>query len=157
MVELTDAFVSTLTAAQIRAVAAKPAALSPRLKQCAAAVGVAELESAPGGFSAYLGIRDGQELYGTRIRASVRVDVLSPTSMGAQACRGELDRVRAVLEQGVEGVSILALTARAPEYDPTEDCFRAYVEADCRCWLCAEADPDDPAVLTHFILKGALT
>ena len=157
MVELTEAFVSALTAADIHAAAAKPAALSPRLKQSAVAVGVTALESTPGGFSAYLGIRDGQELYGMRIRATVRVDVLSPTSMGAQECRRALDLVRAALEQGVEGVSILALNAHAPEYDPTEDCFRAYVEADCRCWLCAQADQDDPAVLTHFILKGALT
>ena len=157
MVELTEAFVSALTSAQIRALAARPAALSPRLKQSAVAVGVEALESAPGGFSAYLGIREGRELYGMRLHATIRMDVLSPTAQGAQACRSELDRVRAALEQGVEGVSLLSLTAHEPEYDPTEDCFRAYVVADCRCWLCAEADPDDPAVLTHFILKGALT
>ncbi len=157
MVELTEAFVLALTAADIRAVAARPASLSPRLKQSAVAVGVQDLESAPGGFSAYLGVQGGSELYGMRLHATVRLDALSPTAMGAQACRSELDRVRAALEQGVEGVSILALTAHEPEYDPVEDCFCARLEAECRCWLCAQADGDDPAELTHFILKGALT
>ena len=59
--------------------------------------------------------------------------------------------------QGVEGVGILSITAREPEYDPVGDCFAARLEAECRCWLCAEAAPDETPTLTHFILKGALT
>ena len=55
MVELTQAFVTALTAAGIHAVAARPAAVSPRLKRCAVAVGVDKLERTPGGLGAYLG------------------------------------------------------------------------------------------------------
>ena len=156
MVELIDAFVGALTAAEVRAVAAKPATLSPRLKQFAVAVTVENAESAPGGFGAYLGIHEGQELYGARLCATVRLDVLGPTASGAGACRAELDRVRTVLEQGVPGISILSMSVHAPEYDPVGDCFTGRLEAECRCWLCAQASQDDPATLTHFILKGAL-
>ena len=157
MVELTQAFVGALAAADIPVIAARPAAMSPRLKNPAVAVGVAQLERAPGGFSAYLGRTGDGELYGMRLRATVRLDVLSPTSAGASACRAALDGVCAVLEQGVAEVSILSLNVREPEYDPVGDCFAGRVEADCRCWLCAAAAQDDPAELTHFILKGALT
>ena len=157
MVELTQAFVTALSAAGIHAVAARPAAVSPRLKRCAVAVGVDKLERTPGGLGAYLGIQDGRELYGMRQRATVQLDVLGPASAGAAGCRAELDRVGQALEQGVEGVGILSITAREPEYDPVGDCFAARLEAECRCWLCAEAAPDETPTLTHFILKGALT
>lgn len=157
MVELTDAFVRALTAAQIHARSARPALPNPRLKQSAVAVDVEKLESAPGGFSAYLGVHDGHELFGARLCATVRLDVLSPVQLGAGECRLAQDRAREVLAQGVEGVSILAVTARAPEYDPVGDCFTARLEVQCRCWLCAGADQDGLPELTHFILKGALT
>ena len=157
MVELTQAFVTALTAEGIHAAAARPAALSPRLKHSAVAVGVEKLESAPGGMGAYLGVHEGRELYGMSRRATVRMDVLGPAGAGAAGCRAALDRVCQVLEQGVGGVGILGLTAHAPEYDPVGDCFTARLEAECRCWLCAEAAPDETPALTHFILKGALT
>ena len=157
MVELTEAFVAALTAAQIHARSARPAELAPRLKHSAVAVGVKTLESTPGGFSAYLGIQDGREVYGMRLKATVSLDVMSPTATGAEACRREADRVSDVLLRGVVGVSIRSLIAHDPAYDPTEDCFAACVEAECRCWLCVGASQDDPETLTHFILKGALT
>ncbi len=157
MVELTEAFVGALQAAGVHARAAMPPETAPRLKAPAVGVGVAELEASPGGFSAYLGVQDGRELYGLRLRARMQLDVLSPAALGASACRAALDGARAVLTGGVEGVSILNVTAHAPAYDPVGDCFRARLEADCRCWLCTGQDPDDPAELTHFILKGALT
>ena len=157
MVELTEAFVSALTQAGVHAAAAMPPELAPRLKSAAVGVGTAELEAAPGGFSAYLGVQDGRELYGLRVKARMQLDVLSPAALGAAACRTALDAVRAVLAGGVEGVTILNIAAHAPAYDPVGDCFRARLEADCRCWLCAGEEQDDPAGLTHFILKGALT
>ena len=157
MVELTEAFVGALTRAGVHAAAAMPPEIAPRLKAPAVGVSAAELETSPGGFSAYLGVQDGQELYGLRLRARMQLDVLSPTALGAAACRAALDSARAVLAEGVEGVSILSVAAHAPAYDPVGDCFRAKLEADCRCWLCAGPDPSDPAELTHFILKGALT
>ena len=157
MVELTEAFVNALCAAGVHAAAAMPPETAPRLKAPAVGVSAAELETSPGGFSAYLGVQDGQELYGLRLRARMQLDVLSPTALGAAACRAALDSARAVLAEGVEGVSILSVAAHAPAYDPVGDCFRAKLEADCRCWLCAGPDPCDPAELTHFILKGALT
>ena len=157
MVELTEAFVAALEAAGVHALAAMPPETAPRLKAAAVGVGVAELEASPGGFSAYLGVQEGRELYGLRLKAKMRLEVLSPASLGAAACRAALDSAREVLSGGVEGVSILAVSAQAPAYDPVGDCFRARLEADCRCWLCAGADADDPAALTHFILKGALT
>ena len=157
MVELTEAFVSALQAAGVHVRAAMPPEPAPRLKAAAVGVGVAELEASPGGFSAYLGMQEGRELYGLRLRARMQMDVLSPAARGAEACRQALDRIREVLAGGVEGVSIQEITAHAPAYDPVGDCFRARVEADCRCWLCAGQAQDDPEELTHFILKGALT
>ncbi len=157
MVELTEAFVNALHAGGVHAAAARPASVSPRLKQAAVAVGVEKLDSAPGGLGAYLGVHAGRELYGMRLRATVRMDVLSPAAQGAGACRAALDRVCAVLEAGVAGVSILSLVGHGPEYDPTGDCFAARLEAECRCWLCAEAAQGEEPTLTHFILKGALT
>lgn len=157
MVELTEVFVSALTRAGLHAGAAMPPETAPRLKAAAVGVGVAELEASPGGFSAYLGMQEGRELYGLRLKARMRLDVLSPAALGAAACRAALDSARAVLARGVEGVSILDITTHAPVYDPVGDCFRATLEADCRCWLCAGQDQEDPESLTHFILKGVLT
>ena len=132
MVELTEAFVNALCAAGVHAAAAMPPETAPRLKAPAVGVSAAELETSPGGFSAYLGVQDGQELYGLRLRARMQLDVLS------------LQELRAM------GIN-------PSPYRRARICFRAKLEADCRCWLCAGPDPCDPAELTHFILKGALT
>ncbi len=157
MVELTEAFCSALTQAGIPACSAKGPDLSPRLKESAVAVSVKELAHSPGGFSAYLGIHEGQELYGMRLNARMLLEILSPVHMGAAECRACLDRVSVALAQGVEGVSILEIVTHAPEYDPVGDYFLARLEADCRCWLCAGSAREEPEELTHFILKGALT
>ena len=121
MVELTEAFVNALCAAGVHAAAAMPPETAPRLKAPAVGVSAAELETSPGGFSAYLGVQDGQELYGLRLRARMQLDVLSPTALGAGGCRAALDSARAVLAAGVEGVSILSVTAHAPAYDSAPD------------------------------------
>ena len=157
MVELTTAFLTALQAAGIHARAAKSAELSPRLEGSAVAVSVAELTLDPGGFCDYLGIHEGQELYGRRLRAKMRLDVLSPTAQGAGACRTAVDAACAVLAGGIEGVSITAITSRAPAYDKVGDCFCAAIEADCHGWLCAAPMDTDDGLLEHFILKGALT
>ena len=157
MVELTEAFLAALTNGGIHAMAARGSNLSPRLKQSAVAVSVETLDSVPGGFSAYLGIQDGQELYGMRLNARMRLDVLSPTKLGAEECRRALDSAAAVLSRGVEGVSICQILTHAPEYDPVGDCFAGKLEAQCHSWLCAVPSQEDPGTLEHFILKGALT
>lgn len=157
MVELTQAFLSALTGAGIHAMAAREPNLSPRLKQSAVAVSVEQLDAVPGGFCAYLGIHEGQELYGMRLNARMRLDVLSPTKMGAGECRRALDQASGVLSQGVEGVSISQIVTHAPAYDPVGDCFCAKLEAQCHSWLCAVPSQEDPGTLEHFILKGALT
>ena len=157
MVELTEAFLDALTAADLHAMAAKGAGLHPRLAQSAVAVSVAELKSTPGGFSAYLGIHNGQELYGMRLLAKMQLDVLSPVGLGADECRTALDAVSEVLAQGVEGVSISQITAYAPEYDRAGDYFCAKLEVDCHSWLCAVPAQDESGTLEHFILKGALS
>lgn len=157
MVELTQAFLDALTGAGIHARAAKGTERSPRLEASAVAVSVAELTQSPGGFSAYLGVQDGQELYGMRVQAKMRLDVLSPVQMGAGECRRALDEACAVLAQGVPGVSITGIVSHAPDYDRVGDCFCAQVEVSCRCWLCAASSGSEPGLLEHFILKGALT
>lgn len=156
MVELIEAVVSALTAAGLHAAAAMPAALSPRLKTPAIAVGVEEMETAPGGFSSYLGIQDGQAVYGLRVSGKLRLEVLSPTADGAGKCREAMDAAAAVLAQGVEGVGIYNLTAFAPEYSRADDCFRGRLSAQCRLWLCAAAPEAEVGEVEHFILKGAL-
>lgn len=157
MVELTQAFVDALTGAGIHTRAAKGTEHNPRLKASAVAVSVEELAENPGGFSAYLGVQDGQELYGMRVQAKMRLDVLSPVQMGAAECRRALDEVCAVLAQGVPGVSITGIVSHAPDYDRVGDCFCALIEVNCRCWLCASSSGSEPGLLEHFILKGALT
>lgn len=157
MVDLTQAFVTALQSAQIHAAPAKRAVKSPRLGQCAVAVSVPELNAAPGGFSSYLGMQDGQELYGMHLKAVVHLDVLSPVGLGAGECRSAVDAACTALSAGVDGVSITSVVSHEPDYDKTGDCFTAGIDVDCHCWLCAAASEDDPGTLEHFILKGALT
>ncbi len=157
MAELTQAFLEVLQAQGLRAMAARPATLSPRLREGAIAVSVAELETSPGGFSSYLGIYEGKELYGLRLKARVLLEILSPTAMGAGEGRRLLDLALSALSQGVPGVCLGQILTQAPAYDPVEDCFIGKVEASCRGWLCAVPDPSQPGELEHFILKGALT
>ncbi len=156
MVELIQAVVSALTAAQLHAAAAMPAAPSPRLQSPAIAVGVEEVEVAPGGFSAYLGMQDGQAIYGLRLTGKLRLDVLSPAGEGAARCRQAMDAAAAVLAEGVEGVGISNLMAFEPEYDRADDCFRGKLLAQCRLWLCAGEPEQEVGTVEHFILKGAL-
>lgn len=157
MVELTDAFVAALTKGGLHAKCAREAGLSPRLKGSAVAVEAAEVDAAPGGFSSYLGLHDGQELYGMRLTAKMRLDVRSPTKQGAGECRKAMDLAAGVLAQGVEGVSIGRILCRAPEYDPVEDCFGGTLEVCCHSWLCAAPSQLESGEFEHFILKGALT
>ena len=157
MVELTEAFLAALKRGGLHARPAREAGLSPRLKASAVAVETQELDSSPGGFSSYLGLQDGKELYGMRLQAKMRLDVRSPTKLGAGECRRAMDLAAGVLAQGVDGVSIDRLLSHAPEYDPVEDCFAGVLEVCCHGWLCAEASQEAPGEFEHFILKGALT
>ena len=157
MVELTQAFLAALTEGGLHAAAARGAELSPRLKHSAVAVETEQRDAAPGGFSSYLGISDGQELYGMRLNAKMRLDVLSPTKLGAAECRKAMDLAAGVLAQGVEGVSICQIVSHAPEYDPVGDCFAGKLEVWCHSWLCSVPSQEEPGSLEHFILKGALT
>ena len=156
MVELIETVVSALTAAGLHAAAAMPAAISPRLQMPAIAVGMEEMETAPGGFSSYLGMQDGQPVYGLRLTGKLRLEVLSPTADGAGKCREAMDAAAAVLAEGVEGVGIYNLTAFEPEYERAADCFRGKLTAQCRLWLCADEPEPEVGEVEHFILKGAL-
>ena len=157
MVELTNAFLAALTKGGIHAALAREAKPAPRLKHSAVAVETQELDTSPGGFSSYLGMQDGKELYGMRLQAKLRLNVQSPTKLGAGECRRAMDLAAGVLAQGVEGVSIGRILSHAPEYDPVEDCFSGIIEVCCHGWLCAEASQETPGEFEHFILKGALT
>ncbi|MBE6932483.1 MAG: hypothetical protein E7464_03755 [Ruminococcaceae bacterium] len=157
MVELTDAFLAALTRGGLHARSAREAGISPRLKGSAVAVETQELDTSPGGFSSYLGLQDGKELYGMRLQAKMRLDVRSPVKLGAGECRNTMDLAAGVLAQGVEGVSIGRILAHAPEYDPVEDCFAGVIEVCCHGWMCAEASQEAPGEFEHFILKGVLT
>lgn len=121
------------------------------------AVETQELDTSPGGFSSYLGMQDGKELYGMRLQAKMRLNVQSPTKAGAGECRSAMDLAAGVLAQGVEGVSIGRILSHAPEYDPVEDCFTGVIEVCCHGWLCVEAPEEAPGEFEHFILKGAIT
>ncbi len=154
MVELIETVVSALTAAGLHAAAAKPATFSPRLQSPAIAVSVEEMETAPGGFSAYLGMQDGRPIYGLRLHGTLRLDVLSPTGEGAEMCREAMDAAAAVL--AASGIGIYNLSAFAPEYDRTDDCFQGKLLAQCRLWLCESEPEAEVGTVEHFILKGAL-
>lgn len=157
MVELTQAFVTALTQGGLHADCAREAELAPRLKHSAVAVEAAEVNVAPGGLSSYLGMQDGQELYGMRITAKMRLTVQSPTKTGAGECRKAMDLATGVLTRGVEGVSIGKILCHAPEYDPVEDCFAGMLEVCCHSWLCAVPSQIVSGEFEHFILKGVLT
>ena len=157
MVELTDAFLAALSKGGMHACSAREAGLSPQLKHSAVAVEAAEVDAAPGGFSAYLGMQDGQELYGMRLQAKMQLVARSPTKLGAAECRKTMELAAGVLAQGVAGVSICRILSHAPEYDPVDDCFSGTLEVFCHSWLCAQPSQIEPGVFEHFILKGALT
>ena len=152
MDELIDAFIGLLTAGGIHAVGAMPGELAPHLTGSAVAVEVRRMDASP---KTYLGLRQGQELYGRHIQGEVNLCVLSPASSGAGACRSAMDQVLALLADGIPGLSLLSLTAEAPVY--RENNMEGNITLSFRCWLCETPAQGTDVPISQFILEGAFS
>ena len=109
------------------------------------------METAP---KTYLGLYQGQEIYGSRTAAEVGLCVLSPAELGAGACRSAMDSVLEALAEGIPGISLLSLTTEAPVYQ--NGCMEGLITLSCRCWLCEAPSQETDVNISQFLLKGAI-
>lgn len=124
-----------------------------------AAVSLAKVVCAPGGFQDYLGLRhnektgEDEELYGRAVELTLSLDIYGPRDSGEGQCRRTLDRMAEVLtSEGVAGLTVLELESGATEFLDSCGLYRLPVRCRCKAWLTAAASADGTFV--DFTVKG---
>lgn len=153
MERLIRAMTTELQRSGIRAQAALPKQNMPLLRSPMTAVGLQTVQC--DGAKQYLGIRNGQELYGKRIEATLQIDVYSPEAAGGSAAREAVSQVLDVLIGGLEDVEITQLSVQKCEYEPKSECFMGTILAQCRAFGYF-VPSEDGSLLTDILLRGDL-
>lgn len=151
--------VELLNAQGVRAVAAFEPDSRKVWSGPVAAVSLAKLSCAPGGFQDYLGAQyDGEtgeemEVYGRALEATLAMDIYSPRDGGESACREALDSMAEILlTQGVAGLTVVELESGQTEFLSGSGMYRLPVACRCRGWLTAAVRQDGEFV--DFRVKG---
>lgn len=156
MDELTGRLAEAIAQAGIPVQPALPPEVFPRTDAPFATVRLAEAEAADAGLYRYLGVQDGQEQYGCRMRLSLHCDIYSPPELGGAACTQTAARIAALLLRGIKGLSITGFTVGPCGYSAEADCFTCRVGVTVSAYACASADADGTE-FEDFILKGEIT
>lgn len=124
-----------------------------------AAVALAKVVCAPGGFKDYLGTRydeetgDEEEWYGRAADLTLSLDIYGPRDGGESACRDVLDEMAELLTgQGLNGLTVLELESGQMEFLDSCGMYRLPVQCRCQAWLAAAVRPDGE--FTDFRVKG---
>lgn len=148
-----------LSARGVPAVTAFEPAARKRLTEPTAAVSLAKVVCAAGGFRDYLGLRtdpetgETEELYGRAVELTLSLDIYGPRDSGETACRETLDRMTEVLAaEGAAGLSVLSLESGNVEFLDSCGMYRLPVRCECRAWLTAVVREDGEFV--DFRVKG---
>lgn len=161
MEELLDQILRALNNAGIRAQAALPSKLIPRLKAPMTAVSIVGARAVEQGLGRYLGEEDDaasgrRAVYGRMLEATAAFRIASPVLLGGGRCFEEANALMDVLLAGIDGLQIREFSQEQCAYQPETDQFVCVVRAK----LLARMLPA-PAVRTEddvadFILEGAI-
>lgn len=148
MEELLEKLLRALEAAGIRAQAALPAKLIPRLREPLTAVGLTRARAVEQGLGRYLGEQDSllsgrRAIYGRTVEATVFFRIASPVALGGRRCFQEANRLMDTLLAGIDGVDVGQFTQEQCRYDPVTDQFVCTISAEIRARMFLQA-PDDP-------------
>ena len=156
---LIDAVTAALEQAGLKAAAAIPKGVMPRLSEPVTAVVLEQAELRQAGLFSYLGILDdpqrGQtELYGKKLEAVIMLDTFCPVQKGADACQ---DRTQALcqllLQKGIDGVQVESFSADQCCFDSASSCFRQKLRLKTRAYVYALRAGEEEE-FTDFTLKG---
>ena len=160
MQELLDTILAALEQAGIRAQAALPFRVFPRLKAPMTAVRVEKARAAEAGMGRYLGEADDPEtgrraVYGRRLEAEISFRVASPAGLGGQRCFQEANALMDVLLGGMEGIAVGELSQAACTYDRDTDLFVCTVRAEIRARMCLDNAAAEPE-MTDVVVNGGI-
>jgi len=146
----------------LNAVAAMEGRRANRWREAVAAVSVARVVCAPGGFKDYLGVRldpgtgRERELYGREVELTLAVDVFAPRDGGESVCQEAAEAVTECLVcRGAAGLSTLEVQAGRVEFLEKEGLYRQEVSCRCRAWLVAETE-DGGGAFVDFEVRGRM-
>jgi hypothetical protein len=143
----------------VRAVTAFQPEGRKRWSEPVAAVSLAKVVCAPGGFKDYLGVRHDPdtgtdtELYGQAVELTLALDIYAPRDGGEDSCRQALDQmVEALTEEGAAGLSVREIESGEMTFLDESGMYRLPVRCRCQAWLVAQADESGEFV--DFRVKG---
>lgn len=123
-----------------------------------AAVSLAKVVYAPGGFKDYLGTRrtengGTEEIYGRAAELTLTLDVYAPRDGGENAARETMEQVTEMLsEQGAAGLSVLELESGQTEFLENRGMYRLPLKCVCKGWMTAAAREDGE--FTNIEVRG---
>lgn len=127
-----------------------------------AAVSLAKVVCAPGGFRDYLGTRRSQstggleELYGRGVELTLALDIYGPRGGGESGCRQAMERMAEELAaRGAGGLTVLELESGQVEFLQERGLYRLPVRCLCRGWLLAAVQED--GAFADIVVKGKRT
>lgn len=131
--------------------------MEPEARLCltgpAAAVSLSGVRCAPGGFQDYLGVKNGDELYGRRMELTLTLDLYAPRSGGESACREAFAILAEALACGdLAGLPAEEITAGRVEFLHKDGLYRLPVTCRCGGWMVARVD--DSGAFSDFEVEG---
>jgi len=146
----------------LNAVAAMESARAGRWREAVAAVSLARVVCAPGGFQNYLGVQTDpdtgteRELYGREAELTLALDIFAPRDGGERVCQEAAEAAAECLMcRGAAGLDALEVRADRVEFLEKEGLYRLPVSCRCKAWLVAETE-DSGGGFTDFVVKGRL-
>lgn len=156
MEQLVTAVFDALTKAGVACARQTPQGQMPQLRGPVTAVGLVAARAMEHAFYEYLGqTPEGENLFGKRLEADVRLTVVCPRALGSARCQQEAARVAELLSGQVAGVTLVGYTMGACTYDAGCDCFLCPLTAQLKAYVYATANEDETE-FTDFMLKGEI-
>ena len=158
---LREAVAEQLRQEGLNAVTAMESARAARWREAVAAVSVARVVCAPGGFKDYLGMRQGpngaeRELYGREVELTLALDIYAPRDGGEGACQQAAETATETLVcQGAAGLNALEIQTGRVEFLESMGLYRLQVNCRCKAWLVAAAESGGGAFV-DFEVKGKM-
>ena len=124
-----------------------------RFSGAAAAVSLAKVNCAAGGFQDYLGVKNGDELYGRAVELTLALDLYAPRDGGESACQEAFARMAEALAcRGIAGLTVTEVTGGRVEFVAKDGLYRLPVTCRCGGWMVARVD--DSGAFTDFKVEG---
>ena len=118
-----------------------------------AAVSLSRVVCAAGGFRDYLGVKDGDELYGRAVELTLSLDLYAPRDGGESVCQGAFARLAEALTCGdLAGLTVTEIAGGRVEFLAKDGLYRLPVTCRCGGWMVARVD--DSGAFTDFKIEG---